>query len=238
MNNTIFEAVIFDMDGVVIDTRIPIEEFWIELCKKHHVQLTQEMIDTKVHGCPARQTIAALLGHLPPEQQEEIFLQGEEFETSMEYIAMTGVKSLLQSLKTAQIPCALVTSSLRPKVDKVIEHLAIEGSFEVIVTSDLVKKGKPDPDCYLLAAEKLGITPAKCIVFEDAVSGVKASTSAGMYTIGIGAAAQAKLLKETGARHCIPDFETVKLTRHENIVNLTISEHLTLTLSSRQFISN
>jgi HAD superfamily hydrolase (TIGR01509 family) len=237
MNNTIFEAVVFDMDGVVIDTRKPIEVFWIEMGKKHHVNITQEMMDTKIHGCPARQTVPTLLGHLTPEQQEEILQQGEGFETSMDYIAIPGVKSLLQSLKDAQIPCALVTSSLRPKVDKVIKHLGLEGLFEVIITSDLVKKGKPDPACYLLAADKLGKNPSQCVVFEDAVSGVKAATGAGMYTIGVGSSAQEKLLKETGARDCVPNFNTIAINMHENTIRLAISDHLSLELATNQYIT-
>ena len=237
MNNTIFEAVIFDMDGVVIDTRKPIEAFWIELGKKYQIAITQELMETRIHGCPARQTVYALFGHLTEAQKEEILEQGEEFETSMEYIAMTGIKSLLNSLKTHQIPTALVTSSLRPKVDKVIKHLALEGLFEVIVTSDLVKLGKPDPACYLLAADKLGKKPAGCIVFEDAVSGVKAATGAGMLTVGVGTGLQDKLLKETGAKDCISDFQNVANRNHKNSLELVVTKQLSLELSASQYIT-
>ncbi|QHT71012.1 HAD family phosphatase [Rhodocytophaga rosea] len=237
MNNTIFEAVIFDMDGVVIDTRKPIEAFWIALGNKHQIAITQELMETRIHGCPARQTINALFGNLSEAQKEEIFEEGEEFETSMEYIAMAGVKSLLQSLKANQIPTALVTSSLRPKVDKVINHLALEGLFEVIVTSDLVKIGKPDPACYVMAAEKLGKNPASCVVFEDAVSGVKAAIGAGMLTVGVGTGMQEKLLKETGAIDCKPDFHNVAIRNHKNSLELVVSNHLSLELSASQYIT-
>jgi sugar-phosphatase len=232
MDNAIFESVVFDMDGVVIDTRKPIEAFWIELGNKHQVEITQELMETKIHGCPARQTVYALFGHLTDAQKEEVLEQCEDFETSMDYLAMSGVKPLLQSLKINQIPTALVTSSLRPKVDKVIAHLGLEGLFDVIVTSDLVKKGKPDPACYLLAAEKLGKTPPACVVFEDAVSGVKAATGAGMFTVGVGSGLQEKLLKETGAKGCIPNFDTVAITTHESSIKLSITDKLLLQLST------
>jgi sugar-phosphatase len=237
MNNTIFEAVIFDMDGVVIDTRKTIEAYWIELGNKHQIAITQEVMETKIHGCPARETINALFGDLTDAQKEEIFEEGEEFETSMEYIAMAGVKSLLQSLKANQIPTALVTSSLRPKVDKMIKHLALEGLFKVIVTSDLVKTGKPDPACYLMAAEKLGKNPASCIVFEDAVSGVKAATGAGMLTVGVGAGLQEKLLRETGAKDCILNFDTVAITTSENSLQINVTSQLSLQVSASQYIT-
>jgi beta-phosphoglucomutase-like phosphatase (HAD superfamily) len=104
---------------------------------------------------PARQTVDALFPHLPEERKEHMFEKCEHFETHMEYLTMSGVKEFFKALKVNSIPVALVTSSLPPKVAKVIRHLQLEGIFDTIVTSDLVQKGKPDPACYRLAAERL-----------------------------------------------------------------------------------
>lgn len=230
MYNPIIRAVIFDMDGVVIDTRKPIEEFWFKLGSKHQVSITQELMNTRIHGCPARQSVYALFPHLPAEQKEQLLEQCEEFETSMNYMAVPGVKSLLTSLQIHQIPTALVTSSLPPKVAKVFDKLGLYHLFSTIVTADLVEKGKPDPACYLLAAKKLGKNAADCIVFEDAVSGVKAATGAGMFTIGVSLPEQEALLKEVGAREIVPDFTAVKLQQEDKYFKFFINSRLTIGL--------
>jgi HAD superfamily hydrolase (TIGR01509 family) len=120
----------------------------------------------------------------------------EVFENGMQYVAMRGVQALLEQLKAAGIATALVTSSLLPKVRKVQKVLGLEGAFDAIITSDLVPRGKPDPACYRLAAERLGLPPEGCIAFEDAYSGVRAAAGAGMFTVGVGPDRQEALLKE------------------------------------------
>lgn len=228
MNNTIVEAVIFDMDGVVIDSRKPIEAFWQKLGNEHQVIITPELMNKRIHGCPARQSVYNLFPHLSIEQKEELLEECEVFETTMEFTTVPGVKELLTSLQAQQVPTALVTSSLPPKVAKVFDTLGLNGLFSTVVTSDLVEKGKPDPACYLLAARKLGKNPENCIVFEDAVSGVKSATGAGMFTIGISAPDQADLLKEAGAGETVPDFKEIILKPETHSLSLFINKQLTL----------
>ena len=228
MLNQTFAAVVFDMDGVVIDTRKPIEDFWHQLAKEHTVTITTEIMERQIHGCPARQTVYALFPHVPVEKKEEIFERCEFFETHMEYLAMSGIKAFFKALKENAIPVALVTSSLPPKVTNVITKLSLQGVFDTIVTSDLVEKGKPDPACYRLAAKNLNVQPQQCIVFEDAVSGVKAASGAGMFTIGVGGVYQSSLLQEAGAREVITDFEKVKLLPTKQGIQLQVSPDLSL----------
>jgi HAD superfamily hydrolase (TIGR01509 family) len=174
---------------------------------------------------------------LSTEQKEEILEQCEDFETSLRYEAVDGVKELLSRLKENYIPTALVTSSLPPKVIKVFTQLQLDKMFDTVVTSNLVEKGKPDPACYLMAAQRLNKQPQKCIVFEDAVSGIKSATAAGMFVIGIGNTAQESLLKEVGAEEVIADFEQVQLEKQGNVFQLQINENLSLQLSTSQFIT-
>jgi sugar-phosphatase len=227
-NKKIFSAVVFDMDGVVIDTRKPIEAFWHKLAKEHNIVITTEIMEKQIHGCPARQTVSVLFPNLNDEKKEEIFEQCEYFETHMDYLAMSGIKEFFKTLKKHFVPVALVTSSLPPKVSNVIKQLGLEGVFDTIVTSDLVKKGKPDPACYLMAAKLLKKEPEACIVFEDAVSGVKAANGAGMFTIGVGVAYQASLLQEVGAREVIANFEQVSLKAKQEELELYISPSMSL----------
>lgn len=226
----IFSAVVFDMDGVVIDTRKPIEAFWHTIAAEHNLQITTEMMERQIHGCPARQTVSVLFPELSSKEKEELFERCEHFETTMDYRTMSGIKGFFEDLKKNAIPIALVTSSLPPKVANVIKQLQLEGIFDTIVTSDLVEKGKPDPACYLLAAKKLQLLPEQCIVFEDAVSGVKASTGAEMFTIGVGGVYQAPLLKEAGAKEVILNFDTVRIQPKGSHRYLTISPSLSVLL--------
>lgn len=237
MKENIFEAVIFDMDGVVIDTRKPIEAFWYELGEKHKIEINPCIMEQKIHGCPARQTVYNLFTHLSTQEKEALLERCEEFETSLEYIAMAGVKPFLENLKAHRIPLALVTSSLPPKVTKVIDKLLLKDIFDTIVTSDLIKKGKPDPACYLLAAQWLGKNPAQCVVFEDAVSGIKAATAAGMLAIGVGSALQEPLLKEVGATEVILNFEKIKLETTDQSLKLQINGNLSLQLQMDEYIT-
>ena len=210
-----FRAVVFDMDGVVIDTRTPIEAFWHHHAEVYGITISREMMEERIHGCPARQTVEGVFGHIPKTEQEHLLEACETFETGLDYVAMRGVQLLLKELKQAGIPVALVTSSLPPKVRKVQGVLGLEEAFTAIVTADLVERGKPDPACYRLAAQKLGLEPAQCIAFEDAYSGVKAAAGAGMYTVGVGPAGQEALLKEGGAQLLVPHFAEVTLRKEK-----------------------
>jgi sugar-phosphatase len=95
-----------------------------------------------------------------------------------------------------------------------------------------VQKGKPDPACYRLAAERLNKQARHCMVFEDAVSGVKASTGAGMFTIGVGGTHQASMLKEAGAKEVILNFGHMRLLPTQGGVSLQISPALSVHITA------
>jgi HAD superfamily hydrolase (TIGR01509 family) len=229
----VFRAVVFDMDGVVIDTRSPIEEFWHHHAARHHIRISPEVMEGKVHGCPARQTVAQVFEHLSEAEQAELLEACEVFENGMQYVAMRGVPALLKQLKAAGIATALVTSSLPPKVRKVQQILGLEAAFAAIITADLVPRGKPDPACYRLAAERLGVPPEACIAFEDAYSGVRAAAGAGMFTVGVGPDRQETLLKEAGAQLLVPHFGDVRLRNEpDGALAIVLNEGLALPLSA------
>jgi HAD superfamily hydrolase (TIGR01509 family) len=211
------KAFVFDMDGVVIDTRPPIEEFWYALARKHGADISPEVMEYNVHGCPARDTINARFSMLTAAEREHLLDQCHEFEENLQYKPMPGIIPFLRSLQQRQIPVALVTSSLPPKVKNVLAQLQLEGIFDTIVTADLVERGKPDPACYRLAAKRLNVQPEACMAFEDAVSGLKSVVAAGMYAVGVaGVSADPELrqrvLREAGAQAVIPDFSQVRLS--------------------------
>ena len=205
------EGVIFDMDGVLINTRAFIESFWLKWASYYGISINAEEMADKVHGCPTRETLEGLFTHLNSAQKEEITAEGIALELQQTYHPMVGVLPFLKQLKTNQIKLALVTSAHPPKTQAVLTQLGLCSLFGTIVTADLVEKGKPNPACYQLAANRLNVPVEKCLVFEDAIAGVTAAKAAGMWVVGINTPDNAAKLRQTGADTVITDFTELNL---------------------------
>ncbi len=206
-----FSAILFDMDGVLIDTKQSVTDFWVDLAQKHEVQLTESIFAHHIYGTPAAHTLAMCFPMLSAAECDAVLASLTVYEKGLTYRAVKGVITFIKALKQAGIARALVTSAEPRKVENVMAQLGIDGWFSAVVTSNDVKKGKPDPQCYLLGAERLGQAPERCIVFEDAISGVKAGVAAGMVCIGIQEGAGEQALRDVGARYVVPDFEAIGL---------------------------
>jgi HAD superfamily hydrolase (TIGR01509 family) len=211
MQENTFDAVIFDLDGVVIDTKVPIEDFWKKWGTHKGIAIDEKIMHEKIHGRPAHLTLNTIFAHLTETEKEEIKLAGEQMERDLTYSLMPGVKDFLQALVAHSIKTALVTSSLPEKVATVFQQLGLSGLFTKVVTADQIVHGKPAPDCYLLAAKKLQLPAQNCLVFEDSASGVKAAHDAGMTVIGVNDPIAVSLLKAEGAALVIPDFLQMKI---------------------------
>ncbi len=139
-----FRAVLFDMDGVVIDTRQSIMDFWHAVAAEQGVLLTTDDFDRNIHGVPPAHTLKALFPDLPPVPDAAFLDRITRYELGLRYTEIAGVTLLLQSLKAAGVHTALVTSGMGWKVDEVVRQLALEGLFDVIVTAADIQRGKPD----------------------------------------------------------------------------------------------
>ncbi|MEZ2576901.1 HAD family hydrolase [Buttiauxella ferragutiae] len=200
-------AVLFDMDGVLIDSKAVIEQGWREAAQMYGRQITKAEIIKHIHGQPGPHTIRALFHDLPLSDQQKIQAHIIHVENTADCEPIPGVAELIASLSSAGITVGIVTSGWRYKIDRVIALLRAESCISVIVERDDVARGKPFPDPYLLAAERLGISPSKTVVFEDSKSGVTSAVAAGAYCVGIGE----EDLMPCGAKLIIPDFRDVKL---------------------------
>jgi HAD superfamily hydrolase (TIGR01509 family) len=182
------DALIFDMDGLLVDSE-PIAAIAMERF------LARRMVDTDPD------IYVQLLGRRLPEAMTIVKkwygLEGDHAELTDEYgelrlaaikeglPAMPGAFEIIAWARELGIPTALATSSMRSHADVGVAAAGITGLFTVEATGDEVEHGKPAPDLFLLAAERLGVAPARCLVFEDAPAGVQAGKAAGMEVVWI-----------------------------------------------------
>lgn len=220
-NGTIrFAAVLFDMDGVLIDSNSVIERAWREAAGMYGKIISEDDIVKHIHGQPGPHTIRALFNDLPLSDQKKVQAHIIHVENTANYDPIPGVAQLITSLNAARISVGIVTSGWREKIDRVMNMLQIQSCISVVVERDDVPRGKPFPDPYLLAAERLSIPAAKTIVFEDSRSGVTSAVSAGAFCVGIGGIE----LIANGAKLTIPDFTGVEvLPRMEGNVAISFS---------------
>lgn len=209
-------AVLFDMDGVLIDAAAVIERAWREAALLVGRQITDDDIRNHIHGQPGPQTIRALFSDLPRSDQEKIQAHVMHVENTADYEPIVGVARLITRFHEVGITLGIVTSGWRYKVDRVIDLLHAQACFSIIVERNDVPRGKPHPDPYLFAAKRLCMPASKTVVFEDSNNGVLAAVAAGAYCVGIGS----EELMRSGAKITIPDFNGVEV--HENGSNTAI----------------
>lgn len=181
-------AVIFDMDGVIIDSnpfhKISLRQF----CAQHGYHLSDEELLNKIYGRTNNDWIRNLFGDLPKERILEL---GEEKEALFrelyknEIKPLPGLESFLKSLEAQKITKAIGTSAPRSNVDFCLGSTQLEKYFKTILDQSDVEHGKPNPEIYLKVAKRIGFDPTQCIVFEDSLSGVEAAHRAGAKVVGV-----------------------------------------------------
>ena len=204
-------AVIFDMDGVIIDSnpfhKIALRQF----CKKYGFLLSDEELRNRIYGRTNKEWITNLFGSLSTgelssyaEEKESLFR--ELYQKDIK--AVDGLKKFLKQLREANIPMAIGTSAPRSNVDYVLKATGIGDYFSVILDESHVIHGKPNPEIYQKVAKALKRPPANCIVFEDSLSGVEAAQKSGAKVVGITTTHSSSELS-----HCdftCPDFKEIE----------------------------
>jgi HAD superfamily hydrolase (TIGR01509 family) len=207
-------AVVFDMDGVIVDTnpthKIAIQQF----CARYGFDLSEEELRTKVYGRTNRDWITNLFGKLAEEQLEAYAFEKEQLFRELYAPIIEPVKGLvafLDLLKTNNIPCSIATSAPPANVDFVLSATGIGHYFDLILDERVVSRGKPDPEIYLKSAKALNLPNAQCIVIEDSLSGVAAAKASGSKVIGITTTHSEEELKNTDLT--IRDFDDLSMNQ-------------------------
>lgn len=202
-------AVLFDLDGVLIDSTECIERHWEEWAEIHQLDLTT--ILQFAHGVRTIETIRRVAPYLDAEQEAAEFT-AHEIQDTEGVVAIPGSTNLLSGLDLGK--WAIVTSGGYELVQARLGKANLPKPMHII-TGDDVAQGKPSPEPYLLAASKLGVEVDECVVFEDSPIGVKAGKAAGMQVIGITSTHSVNKLLKVGADYLAKNLHSIYIEKTE-----------------------
>jgi beta-phosphoglucomutase len=206
------KAVIFDMDGVIVDNHKYHFKAWMEFADRYGFELNKEIYREQFNGKTNRDLFQMIFDD---PTDEDIFQYTEEKESlyrELYYADLaphTGLLDFLASLKRNRIKIALATSAPTENVDWTLDNLQLRPFFDVIVDGTEVENGKPDPEIYRLASDKLEVEPRYCLVFEDSFAGIESGLAADCMVVGVATSHEAWEL-EGKTDHIIHDFTEVR----------------------------
>lgn len=183
------KAAIFDLDGTLIDNNSYHRQTWEKYLEKIGKRISEEEFNANMNGRTNADAIKYIFGKKISEEEaikytlEKEALYREIYQPFIKPIS--GLIDFLQILKSKNIPRAIATSGIQPNIDFLFENIPIKKYFKVVVNSSHIKQGKPHPEIYLKAASLLNVQPKNCLVFEDAVVGIRSARAAGMKVIAV-----------------------------------------------------
>jgi beta-phosphoglucomutase len=181
-------AFLFDMDGVIIHSNPLHRIAWDRYNRLHGIETTEEM-QTRMYGKRNDEIVRDFFGE--DLTDAEVFRHGADKEAlyramllpQIHAALVPGVREFLE--RHRELPAAVATNAETANVELVLRGAGLQKYFRAAVDGSQVRNPKPYPDIYLLAAEKLGVAPENCVVFEDSLTGVSAGLSAGMRVVGL-----------------------------------------------------
>lgn len=199
------KTILFDFDGVVADTEPQYDLYFNRLGKNHSLG---ENFAAKVKGVTLPDMLKQYFAH-----KQAIWAQIVDetlsFEKNMDFRFINGARQFIAFLKENGCRLALVTSSPQGKMEVALQKMGLQTSFDTVVTATQITIGKPNPMCYFLAAENLGVSPRECVVFEDSIAGINAAKAAGAKVVALATTLSADTLKKY-TDNIIPDFSDLR----------------------------
>ena len=199
-------ALLFDMDGTLIDSDPLHVSVFIEFLAERGIPLTHAEYMSGMHGRRNTEIFAEIL---PGEDAEALDTEKEaRFRARLHEIEapMPGLLPLLDRAEAEGWATAVVTNACRANLEAVLDAFGLADRFPVLSLGEECRRGKPDPECYLRAMAALGVAPEHCIAFEDSPSGLASARGSGARTVGIASGLDAPALLRHGAHHVIRDF--------------------------------
>jgi beta-phosphoglucomutase len=186
---SLIHAAIFDMDGVLVDTYHAHFQSWLMMAQRAGLNFSEAEF-APTFGRTSREIIAHFWGRDSCDDARIAAMDAEKEKAFRDIVekdfpAMPGVHELLANLHGAGWKLAVGSSGPPENVDLTLDRLGNRALFSAVVTGSDVKRGKPDPQVFLLAAKRLGVDPSRCVVIEDARPGIAAARAAGMAAVGL-----------------------------------------------------
>lgn len=182
MKNNFPKGVLFDLDGVLVDTESQYSIFWGKMGIEYNTGIPD--FAERIKGS----NLAAILNTYFPDKsvQDEIVEKLNAFQAAMTYEICPGVKEFISQLKQHNIPTCIVTSSDDKKMEQLFAHQPyFRENFSNIITGDQVTNSKPHPECFLKGAQKIGVDIKDCLIFEDSMQGITAGLASGAKVIAL-----------------------------------------------------
>jgi beta-phosphoglucomutase family hydrolase len=204
---------VFDLDGTLVDNMALHAEAFAEFMTRRGLPPLDETQRARLDGKRNTDIFPDLLGRELP--REELRAVSEEKESLYRTLSrgrlapLAGLPRLLEILAANGIPVAVATSGPADNVRHTLAELGLAERITVIVRGDEVPRGKPHPDIFLAAADRIGVPPAECVAFEDAPAGVAAARAAGMTCVALSTSFSAEAVRAAGVApdHVLPDFD-------------------------------
>lgn len=210
------KAVIFDLDGTLIDNNAYHLKTWKVYLEKLNREISEEAYRKNINGRTNKDALEYIYNRKMTNEEAMVYalekeaLYREIYKDDIKPV--DGLLELLETLYQKEIPMAIATSGIQVNIDFMFQHIPIKQYFKEIVNSAHITKGKPDPEIYLKTASMLNIPVENCLVFEDAVVGLNAAHAAGMKVIAITTTQSAEELKN--AEMIIKDFRAESFFKH------------------------
>ena len=202
-----FKAALFDLDGVVFDTEPQYTVFWGSQCRLYHPE--HPGLEHEIKGQTLTQIYDQWFSGPLLSQQPVITERLNAFEAQMHFDYIAGFEAMIADLRSHGVKTAVVTSSNLPKMQAVYRYQPLfQALFDAILTSEDFERSKPDPDCYLKAAQRLGAATGECIVFEDSFNGLRSGRAARMAVVG---------LATTNPAASIRDLSDIQISDYQGI---------------------
>jgi HAD superfamily hydrolase (TIGR01509 family) len=204
----VIRAVVFDMDGVLINSHPAHLAAWKVFLHSRGNQVSDEELGFILEGRTRSEILRHFFGNLVERDLHEYGRQKDEIFRRMEHQieAIPGVIHFLEDLNQRSISVAVATSASEIRTASTIERMGIAEHFRAVITASDVSNGKPDPMVYRLACDRLNVAPGQALAFDDAPAGIQSARCAGMRCIGVSNNGLTRQLLANGADRVIPDF--------------------------------
>jgi HAD superfamily hydrolase (TIGR01509 family) len=209
----ILRGVIFDLDGVIIDSHPIHRSAWRRFLASVGKNVTEEQLNFVLDGRKREEILQHFLGELSADELREYGRRKEELfrEEAMDLQPTGGLNSFLEELRAAGLLLSVASSGSKSRVGYVLDRLHLTRLFQAVITGDDVLVGKPNPEIFQLAASAMGCGPSEVVVIEDAVAGVVAAKAAGMKCLAMATNGRRAALLKAGADHVASNFHEVSV---------------------------